>query len=212
LQREHKTLTALLYDVRSLNGTIASTEAHVTRLKATEAVLALLAKATSPNEGFPAEWIADFIKTFTANLNAQIAEIWTDVLLVKPCTLENGELSYKFPLVSGEQWCETSDVSESSTGEGQIVNFVFRFVIMRYLGLQDFPLYMDEAGANFDEAHRPALVSFVKKLIASGEHEQIFLISHYIAQHGMLGNAQVCALSTDGVALPEHYNEHVLIE
>jgi len=208
---EQRTLTTQLFNSRSLEGSITSTEQHIELMRQQEEVLKLLVKATSPTEGLIAEQLSEFIECFMGNMNAEIDEIWDDVLQIKPCNLENGSLSYKFPLLSGEYDCETADISESSTGESQLINWVFRLVVMEYLGFNEYPLYGDEIGANFDEKHRPRLMEFLKKCASSGKYSQIFLISHYIAQHGVLTHAEVCALSTDGVALPERYNEHVVI-
>lgn len=211
LGKEQRELSGLLFNSRSLEGTIVSTEQHIELMKQQEEVLKLLVKATSPTEGVIAEQLSEFIECFMGNMNAEIDEIWDDVLQIKPCNMENGALSYKFPLLSGEYDCETADISESSTGESQVINWVFRLVVMEYLGFSEYPLYGDEIGANFDEKHRPKLMEFLKKCASSGKYSQIFLISHYIAQHGVLTHAEVCALSTDGVALPERYNEHVVI-
>ncbi|QXO09985.1 hypothetical protein pEaSNUABM37_00024 [Erwinia phage pEa_SNUABM_37] len=211
LGEEQRTLNAQLFNSRSLEGTIISTEQHIELMKQQEEVLKLLVKASSPTEGVIAEQLSEFIECFMGNMNAEIDEIWDDVLQIKPCTMENGTLSYKFPLLSGEYDCETVDIAESSTGESQVINWVFRLVVMEYLGFNEYPLYGDEIGANFDEKHRPKLMEFLKKCASSGKYSQIFLISHYIAQHGVLTHAEVCALSTDGVALPERYNEHVVI-
>lgn len=209
LGEEQRGLTTQLYNVRSLEGTITSTEQHVEMMKQQEEVLKLLVKATSPIEGVVAEQLSEFIACFIGNINVVIDELWDEVLQIRPCNIEEGSLSFKFPLLSGEYQCETNDISESSTGESQVINWVFRLILMEYLGFEDYPLYGDEIGANFDERHRPKLMEFLKKCASSGKYSQIFLISHYIAQHGVLTHAQVCALSTDGVALPERYNEHV---
>jgi len=211
LGEEQRALTTQLYNVRSLEGTITSTEQHVEMMKQQEEVLKLLVKATSPIEGVVAEQLSEFIACFIGNINVVIDELWDEVLQIRPCSIEEGSLSFKFPLLSGEYQCETNDISESSTGESQVINWVFRLILMEYLGFEDYPLYGDEIGANFDERHRPKLMEFLKKCASSGKYSQIFLISHYIAQHGVLTHAQVCALSTDGVALPERYNEHVEI-
>ncbi|AUG86451.1 putative SbcC-like protein [Erwinia phage vB_EamM_MadMel] len=209
---QHKSITAGLYNARSLESTILSTESHVQSMKASKDALELLVKATSPTEGIPAEQLSEFIETFVGNMNAIISDIWGDNLQIKPCNMENGDLSFKFPLISGDFEGGAKDVSDSSTGEAQIINYVFRLVVMQYLGFEQYPLVMDEAGANFDEAHRPALMNYIKRASESGVYSQIFLISHYIAQHGVLTHAEVCALSNDGVALPETYNDHVVIE
>jgi hypothetical protein len=212
LGEQHKAINAGLYNARSLEGTISSTESHLTSLNASEKALQLLVKATSPTEGIVAEELSEFIGTFIDEMNAIIEEIWGDTLRVLPCNMENGDLSFKFPLISGEFEGGAKDISDSSTGEAQIINYVFRLVVMSYLGFEQYPLHMDEAGANFDVAHRPALMNYIKRAAESGTYSQIFLISHYIANHGVLTHAETCALTTDGVALPEHYNDHVEIE
>lgn len=211
LGEEQRTLTTQLYNSRSLEGSILTTEQHIELMKQQEEVLKLLVKATSPVEGLVAEQLSDFIACFIGNINVVIDEIWDEVLQIRPCDIENGSLSFKFPLLSGELQRETADIAESSTGESQIINWVFRLVVMEYLGFEEYPLYGDELGANFDEKHRPKLMEYLKKCASSGRYSQIFLISHYIAQHGVFTHAEVCALSTDGVALPERYNEHVVI-
>lgn len=211
LGEDQRALTTQLYNSRSLEGSISSAEQHIQDMKTSEEVLKLLVKATSPVEGLVAEQLSDFIACFIGNINVTIDEIWDEVLQIRPCSIEDGSLSYKFPLLSGEYQCETADISESSTGESQVINWVFRLVVMEYLGFEEYPLYGDEIGANFDEKHRPKMMEFLKKCASCGKYSQIFLISHYIAQHGVLTHAEVCALSTDGVALPEHYNEHVVI-
>jgi len=212
LGEQHKAINAGLYNARSLEGTISSTESHLTSLNASEKALQLLVKATSPTEGIVAEELSDFIGTFVDEMNTIIEEIWGDTLRILPCNMENGDLSFKFPLISGEFDGGAKDISDSSTGEAQIINYVFRLVVMSYLGFEQYPLHMDEAGANFDVAHRPALMNYIKRAADSGTYSQIFLISHYIANHGVLTHAETCALTVDGVALPEHYNEHVEIE
>lgn len=212
LGEQHKAINAGLYNARSLEGTISSTESHLLSLNASEKALQLLVKATSPTEGIVAEELSEFIGTFVDEMNAIIEEIWGDTLRILPCNMENGDLSFKFPLISGEFDGGAKDIADSSTGEAQIINYVFRLVVMSYLGFEQYPLHMDEAGANFDVAHRPALMNYIKRAADSGTYSQIFLISHYIANHGVLTHAETCALTTEGVALPEHYNEHVEIE
>lgn len=205
-------LNASLYAAKSLGGAIQSQEAHINEMKLQEEALELLVKATSPTEGVVAEQLELFIAHFVGNMNAVISDIWSNNLRIHPCTLEDGELSFKFPLSFDDDNDTTKDISASSTGESQIINFAFRLVVMEYLGLTNYPLYIDEIGANFDERHRPNLLRYIKRVSENGQYSQLFVISHYIAQHGALTNSEVCALSTDGVALPERYNEHVEIE
>lgn len=212
LTNESKQLNAKLFSVKSLDGTIASTDMHLADMVESEKALDLLVRATSPTEGVVAEQLEGFIQHFVGNMNAILSEIWSTQMEIHPCTLESGELSFKFPVSFDDDDDKTKDISETSTGESQIINFVFRLTVMEYMGFTNYPLYLDEIGANFDERHRPNLMRYIKRISESGEYSQLFVVSHYIAQHGMLSNVEVCALSTEGVSLPEVYNKHVEIE
>lgn len=209
LVKQHENDTALLYGMKSLEGSIQSTERLMGELDASRGMLDKLVTASSPVKGLVAEQLSDFIRCFVGNMNAEIEEVWLDTLTITPCNMEEGSLSFRFPVISGEDMTPSKDVSTTSTGETQIINWVYRMIVMRYLGLSHYPLHLDEVGANFDEAHRIKMMGYVKKLVESGEYSQVFMVSHYFAQHGSMINAEVCALTTDGVALPEKYNEHV---
>lgn len=211
LVKQHETDTALLYSMKSLEGSIQSTEALMGDLEISRGMLDRLVTATSPVKGLVAEQLSDFIGCFIGNMNSEIDDVWLDNLTITPCSIEEGALSFRFPTVSGDDLTPSKDVSITSTGETQIINWIYRVIVMRYLGFTDYPLHLDEVGANFDEAHRIKMMSYIKKLLDSGEYSQVFMISHYFAQHGSMINAEVCALSTDGVALPEKYNDHVML-
>lgn len=212
ITEQQRAETSVLYSLRSLEGSISSTEHHLDEMKHAKASLDMFTTATSPIKGMVAEQLSSFIACFIGNMNAYIEEMWDGLLQIRPCSIEDGALSFKFPVKTGTGKIETKDVAQSSTGETQIINFAFRLVVFRYLGFEHYPLHMDEVGANFDETQRTKLMSFVKRLSTSGEFSQLFMISHYIAQHGALINAEVTALSSDGVTLPEKYNEHVILE
>jgi ABC-type Mn2+/Zn2+ transport system ATPase subunit len=91
----------------------------------------------------------------------------------------------------------------------EIINLAFRLVAMSYLGLQDYPLYLDEPGRAFDPAHKSAVVNMVKSLLEQSTFSQIFMISHDYAQYGALANAQLCVMNPTNVVVPKDYNSHV---
>jgi ABC-type multidrug transport system ATPase subunit len=83
---------------------------------------------------------------------------------------------------------------------------------MAYLGLTDYPLYLDELGASLDEKHRVAIMDFVKNFVEAGECSQMFLISHYHSGHGVFSNAEVTVLDdTNLLTKPDNFNKHVTI-
>lgn len=211
LVKQHENDTALLYGMKSLEGSIQSTEALMGNLDVSRGMLDRLVTATSPVKGLVAEQLSDFIGCFIGNMNSEIEDVWLDNLTITPCSIEEGNLSFRFPTVSGDDLTPSKDIAITSTGETQIINWIYRIIVMRYLGLSDYPLHLDEVGANFDEAHRMKMMKYIKKLLDSGEYSQVFMISHYFAQHGSMINAEVCALSQENITLPEKYNEHVVM-
>jgi DNA repair exonuclease SbcCD ATPase subunit len=177
-----------------------------------EQALAILLKELSPTEGLIAEGMLGFIKNFCDQINQLIAQVWTYPLEVKSCEIVEGEqidLDYRFPiLVDGEK---VSDVSKGSEGMCEIFNLAFRMVAAHYLGLQDYPLYLDEIGRTFDKEHRTAAANMVRSLIEQSTFPQVFMISHYQAVYGALANPQVCVLNADNILVPKEFNQHVVM-
>ena len=64
-----------------------------------------------------------------------------------------------------------------------------------------------------DELHRININNFVKMLIESHRHSQMFMISHYMSGYGIFQNADICMLSDINIVnKPERYNTHVVIK
>lgn len=181
---------------------------EMTRQHATlrQKAYALLAEAISPTEGLIADDMAAFIQCLVDQMNSIIEAIWTYDLLIQPCSMESGELNYKFPLYSSNM---VKDVALGSDSQIDVVNFAFRLAVMLYLNISDVPLFMDEPAITFDEQHRINMMTFVKQLMDSHQHPQLFMVSHYSASHGSFSNAQTLVLSAFNIATPEHYNDHV---
>lgn len=173
--------------------------------------LSLLVRALSPKEGFIAEQIRGFIDCFVAQLNSIISSVWSYDLEILPCDATNGNLDYRFPVRCGIDGPTIADVSEGSTSQSDIVDFAFRQTAMLYLGLTSYPLYIDELGASFDEAHRPAINQFVSRLMDSDRYSQVFMISHYAAGYTAFHDAEYLVLDTRNIAVPEPHNTHATL-
>lgn len=198
-----------LAERRTLEGILEDLERRTKTLESKYQTLSVLARALSPTEGLIAEQLTGFIRTLTAQLNSVIESIWTVDLAVLPCGMENGELNYKFPLqvVSGEP--PRADVNCGSTAMLEIVNFAFRLTYMLYKGFTDYPLYLDEFSASFDEQHRMNAMNFVKQLMDSNRHSQLFFVSHYAANHGAFTETEVLVTDAANIAVFGDYNKHV---
>lgn len=179
-----------------------------------EEALAILVKELSPTEGLIAEGMLGFIKNFCDQMNRLMDQIWTYPLEIQSCELVEGEsidLDYKFPLIQGTERRKVKDVAQGSEGMREMVDLAFRMTAMQYLDLQETPLYLDETGRAFDEAHRSAMANMVRSLIEQHTFPQVFMISHYHGVYGALANAQICVLDPSNILVPKTYNEHVVM-
>jgi len=211
LVRKEETLSAVTLH----KAIIADLEKNVAALEVQEEAAKALVKALSPTDGLIAEGLLGFIRSFTKQMNTQIRKIWTYPLQVQDCASEGdtAELDYQFPLMVQTKDNVVSDVSKGSTGMQEIVNLAFRVTAMRYLGLAEAPLYLDEFGASFDVAHRSQATAAIKALMEQQQFTQLFMVSHYEATHGAFSNPEVCVICPNNITIPAStkYNQHVVI-
>lgn len=167
-----------------------------------------LAVIMSPKEGLIAEYLSSSVNALTSAMNREIARVWTYEMEILPCGIDGGDLNYKFPLqIRGEEDDLVSDVGLGSDSQQTIINQAFRFIVMTYLGLENYPLYLDELARDFDETHAVRMMQYIKYLVESGRVTQIFLISHNPALHSMFTLADVNILHNDNVTVPDGYNQ-----
>lgn len=130
---------------------------------------------------------------------------------ILPSKVDKDELDYRFPISINNDTQQTGDIAEGSTSQRDIINFAFRLLAMRFLGLQDMPLYLDELGSTFDDQHRVNVVDFLDNFMELDQTQQVFFISHYASTHGAFTNADVCVIDTANVQVPKQFNQHVSI-
>lgn len=173
--------------------------------------------ALSPVDGLIAEGLLGFISRFVKNMNKFIARIWMYPLDVVPCGLASDgqiELDYKFPLMVKDRIDPVPDVKLGSTAMREVIDLAFKLTAMKYLGLEESPLMLDEFGGSFDAAHRIAGVEAVKNLLDQQPFTQLFMVNHYESSYGALTNAQVCAICSNNIVIPKGavVNTHVIME
>lgn len=178
-------------------------------LKADYEAYTALVNELSPTTGLIAEQMRGYLECFMDQVNTVISNIWEYPLSVEVCGFEEGGLDYKFPInVSGRQ---IPDISKGSAGIQDIIDFAFTIVTMGYMGLNDYPLYMDEVGSSFDHKHRSNLIKYIKLLLESRQCTQLFMVNHFSADYGGLTHTNVLALSENNVILPDVYNTNTRI-
>lgn len=163
----------------------------------------------SPTSGLIADRMRGYLDCFMDQLNGVIASIWEYELAVELCGVEENGLDYKFPLRVTDNL--VSDIGKASQGQRDVIDFAFTVVTMGYMGLQDYPLYMDEVGASFDHTHRSKLINYIKLLLESRQCAQLFMVNHYTSEYGGLSHTNTLALSETNIILPEIYNTNARI-
>lgn len=192
--------------VKNLEQQISSTEDELRLLK-------LAQKALSPSEGLIAKGMTGFINHFVRQINRFIEKIWLYPLELIPIANDNEEsldLDYRFSVkVNNDN--VTPDVLKTSRGMQEIIDLAFVAVSMRYLGLANFPIFLDEFAITFDSAHRQSAYEAIEHLINSDDYSQVFIVSHYANGYNSLSESEVLVLCDSNVQLPTHlgYNQHV---
>lgn len=207
---EIASLTKLVNDANTSKALVQELETHKARAEAELQAYQLLVDEISPVDGLIAKYIKGFVDVFIEQMNTIINQIWTYDLRILSCGIEDTDVTCKFPLSVEGGSVITSDVSKASSAQVDIVDFIFRIVVMYYLELSDFPLYLDELAPTLDEKHRENILQFVDEFVTGKQCSQMFMISHYAAQHSIFENAQVCVIDEGNLlTLPTTYNHHV---
>lgn len=222
----------LINCIRELQSQLATCEHHITesnlqkslvqnltdtisKKEKEEAAIKLMIDELSPHGGLIAEGLLGFINNFVEEMNNYIEQVWTYPLTIDSCEIEEGEtidLNYRFPFVMGDHKHPVKDVSEGSTAQMEIFDLAYIATAMRYLGLEDSPLYLDEFSHSFDKEHRTAATMLIKTLVDQQTFPQIFLVSHYLEIYGGVTNVDVVALGTSKIVVPKEHNKYVKIE
>lgn len=209
LSEEKEEYLASIIRSRSLTAVVTSISEDIERLKRRLKGVEILMDGLCPNKGLIGRLMTDFIKTFCGNVNAILQAVWNTPLYVKPCNKDNGDLTYKFPVVTGDQ-DPTPDVQDCSLGQAGIIDFAVRMVSLTYHGY-DYPMIMDEVGTAFDEIKRGRFLNFVQDMVNRKDARQLFMVSHYLTQYGAFTNPNIVAMRYEGLTVPGEVNKHSTI-
>lgn len=201
-------LTSII-NAKSLTAVVESITADINRMRHRLKIVEVLQDGLCPNKGIIGKLMSDFINTLCGNVNAVVKQIWNTTLYVKPCSKENGDLNYKFPVVTGES-DPTPDISDCSAGETDVIDWAFRFVFGDYVGFTP-PLIMDEVGVSFDEIKRGRFFNFIQEYTQGKNPRQLFMVSHYFGQYGILKNPNIIAFKYEGLTMPGEPNRNAVI-
>lgn len=214
LQIELARRQTLLGDFKMQQGIVNDIAKQVALLETQEMVARMVMNELSPTDGLIAEGLLGFIRIFVKKMNIVIRKIWTYRLEVQDCSVGDGEtaeLDFKFPLLVADEDTIVPDVKLASLGQREVVDMAFRIVATSYYGLNDAPLYLDEFGSALDAEHRVNAANAIKSILEQLSFSQLYMVSHYVEQHGVFATAERCYLSTTNALLAATYNEHVEI-
>lgn len=204
-----------LQEMKLQKGIIADLEATISSYALRDQTLKMMVKEMSPTDGLIAEGLLGFIRVFVRQMNGLIKKIWAYPLEVQVCgvaTDRGAELDYKFPLMVQSRANIVDDVKNGSSGMQEVVDLAFKVTAMKYLGLSEAPLLLDEFGASFDLEHRTAASGCIKNLMDTQNFSQLYMISHYESGYGSFTNAQTCVLDARNITVPVLYNQHVTMQ
>lgn len=197
---------------------IATLTAEITQLQNKINLLKLAAKELSPTEGLIAKGMTSFINKFVENVNSFIAKHWLypmEIIPIKIKSDEDFDLDYKFAVsVNDDLDNPTPDIANCSSGMKEIINIAFVAIIMQYLGLREFPIFLDEFAVKMDEAHRKAAYQIIEQLTDILGISQVFVVSHYENSYGSLSNSDLTVLCDANISIPSHlsYNTCLTIQ
>lgn len=167
--------------------------------------------AWSPERGVLRKYFYNAIVRITDMMNRHIRNAWSYPMHVLPCDIDGGDMDYSFPYQLKDLPEPVADVGKCSDGQAKMFNLAFRLTAYKALGLEHYPLLLDEPEAGLDEVNRGKLVDFIKRLSDSGNVSQLIVISHNSDVHSKLNNASYCVIEPEGVTLPEKYNDSIRI-
>lgn len=182
----------LLQNVQSrslLDRAVKDIEEYKERVK----VIGHMLDALSPSDGIIARSINSFLNIFIKEMNHIINSVWSYEMTILPCDVsEDDDLDYKFKVkVNNDEVIE--DVSRLSSSMQEIVDLAYKIVFMKYMGLSDSPLILDEFGRTMDATHRDTAYNIIDRVFSSN-FNQIFLVSHFESMYGRFVNADLVQL------------------
>lgn len=197
--------------VNSINqteGVINQLTESVNQLSNEQLALQILTTLLSPQDGLIAESLIGFLNQFLDQMGNILDQIW--VYEMRPfldIDEEGVDLDYRFKVDIEGLDSPVSDVSRLSRGQKEIVDFVFKLLLMHHLDMQDYPLFMDEVGGTFDATHRDNLYRYIKLLVESNQCQQVFIISHIASSHEALTQADKCVLDANAIMVDSEVNK-----
>lgn len=211
-QTDAHQINSLLLRATGANSVIKEVETSLNKLTKDHEAFVVLSSELSPKEGLIADLLNAFILRMLEDMNMIIEAVWSYGFEVKPCSKEDGDLDFKFPINVKHGDLKPADISLGSTSQIDIVDFVFIEIVTKYLEMSDRPMVLDEPFTSLDEVHRRKIVHYFSQLIETNMCSQVFMISHYSETHNSFPHAEYIVTDPTNVTVPSVYNENTVIK
>lgn len=168
---------------------------EIERVKEDNRLLEILVKELSPANGLIAESIKSFLGEYIDEVNAIISKVWSYDLEILPFDVDDLDkgVTYRFPVLTrGEP--NAPDINDTSESMREMINIAFRIVSLKYMGLSQFPLMIDEFGRSMDEIHLIKSYDLLER-ICDTQDIQMFIIAHIKACYNRFRNAGISIVS-----------------
>jgi len=155
----------------------------------------------------PVTYTITFLNSLIGVMNRCIAKVFSYPFYLQPLEVDH-ILDYKFTAMAGD--AAIPEISECSDAQIEIINLTFRLALMSQLGLQDYPLHLDEVGKGFDTQHKQKLLDLIRDILDNHMVSQMHLVNHHALIHEGLNHADVLVLNSDNILTPPVYNQHAV--
>jgi len=150
----------------------------------------------SPTTGLIANTIMGDLGAIVSDVNDIISNIWDYNIKVLPMSISSDVLTYKFPVLIGDDGDGSDDILLLSTSQREIIDLAFRMVSMVRLGLEDTTFLLDEFARTFDIIHVNKAYDVVDEL--TNLFNQVFIVSHFESTYTKLEMKADISLLTKG--------------
>lgn len=193
--------------------TIQNIESMLVDLQSREKVLKVMVKELSPTEGLIAKGLNGFINIFVEQINLFISKVWAYPLELIHDSGEEGniDLDYKFG-IKVNNGRVVPDIKLGSAAMREIIDLAFRICSLKWLGLTESVLMLDELGASFDKEHRGMVNKLIQDITTMSDFSQVYVISHYEEMYGSYKNADVTVLCPANVSVPRDSTFNTCVE
>lgn len=179
-----------LHQYSSIQYTIDRYKKVIDDVQSNIKVLNIVLDELSPKNGLIAKSISSFLNIIISNINSTIGGIWEYKMVLKAIDVESEALNYRFK-VEVEDKLPIDDISKVSNGMKEVINLSFKMILYKLLGLENYPVYLDEFGVKLDKVHRSKIFDLIFKMINSNQYSQIFLITHLDMSYAMFKDVEL---------------------